>query len=525
MPKKTPKSSFSFKHIFTKYVFSYILIFVFLIPFYVVLYKLYIPHINSFGCFDECINYIGGYFLLKGRSLYDQIFFNHQPLIAYISWFVLKVSHPANMFEALLRYKQFLFLIGFIANFFIIKRFKWAGVGFVIIFELSKYYLFGDRFLAESIIVYPLVYLTGLLIYKLENKKIYPVEYILSGILVWFVIFSREPFILVSLAQLALLLGIPKNIYQKLGYAIFFALCIGTLLFLPMHEYFYQVFTINSLGVGRADVQSGGLFGWGILQVFLYPFLIFFGGEWNEFRTLLVGISLVFSLVSLQLLDTKQYKKFIVVLGVLGLANLRPIVPGQLFYSSFHIIPWFGMFVLATLVLIAKLKNTQRLFYLCVAIIILTEITFVSTSKNFIFFRIDQQVEFVINFGQSYEIGNVVHTLAQSKNTFFIDRRDDIDIAYLTANLASPYKYSDFGFVAPGYPPFHNAYVTMWSNNPPDFYFGAYIPKAKRSLYQALLKEGKPSDLYVKKSVLQKIPDTSWNNILQFGYIKPQAAR
>src|SRR5689334_11600353 len=124
MAKKSSFAPFSLKNSFTKYISSSILTFIFLILFYVVLYKLYIPHINSFGCFDECMNYVAGYFLLKGRSLYDQIFFNHQPLMAYSSWFVLKFFPSQNMFEILLRYKQFLLFIGFISNFFIIKRFK-----------------------------------------------------------------------------------------------------------------------------------------------------------------------------------------------------------------------------------------------------------------------------------------------------------------------------------------------------------------------------------------------------------------
>src|SRR5579872_1615155 len=125
----------SFQRIKNYQITLSLIILLFLISFYFLLYKLYMPHINSFGCFDECMNYLGGYFLVQGRSLYSQIFFNHQPLMAYMSWLVLKLFHPTTMFEILTRYKQFLLLFSLIANFFIIKRFRWAGVSFVIVFE------------------------------------------------------------------------------------------------------------------------------------------------------------------------------------------------------------------------------------------------------------------------------------------------------------------------------------------------------------------------------------------------------
>jgi len=54
--------------------------------FYLLLYKIYIPHTNSFGCFDDCMNISAGYFLQYGRTLYSEIFFNHQPNLAYLSF-------------------------------------------------------------------------------------------------------------------------------------------------------------------------------------------------------------------------------------------------------------------------------------------------------------------------------------------------------------------------------------------------------------------------------------------------------
>ena len=128
-----------------------------LLPLYVILYKIYIPRVNAFGCFDDCFNYLGGYFIANGKHIYSDFFFNHQPIPAFLSYFVQTLTNPINIFDLVLRHRQFLMLFGLLFNVLLIIRFRLPAFLFVIIFELSKFYVFGDRFLAEGIIVYPIV--------------------------------------------------------------------------------------------------------------------------------------------------------------------------------------------------------------------------------------------------------------------------------------------------------------------------------------------------------------------------------
>ena len=58
-----------------------------------------LKRLGAFGCFDDCFNFGAGYFLLQGKHLYSQIFFNHQPFMAYISAVIQYVSHPQTLFE------------------------------------------------------------------------------------------------------------------------------------------------------------------------------------------------------------------------------------------------------------------------------------------------------------------------------------------------------------------------------------------------------------------------------------------
>ena len=62
----------------------------------------------------------------------------------------------------------------------------------------------------------------------------------------------------------------------------------------------------------------------------------------------------------------------------------------------------------------------------------------------------------------------------------------------------------------------------MWSKKRPDFYYGSAIPKNIAAEYQVLEKGGKPSHIFVKKSVLKNIGVDTWASVKQFGYTQPQ---
>src|SRR3989344_7553536 len=158
--------------------FSTVIALLLLIPIYIILYKFYIPHINAFGCFDDCNNFMGGYFLLQGKRMFSDFFFNHQPLAGYISYAIQAVSSPQNVFELILRHRQFMLLLGLAFNALLILRFGAKALIFALLFEFSKFYIFGDRFLSEGMIVYPLVYIVGIVWLKLSNHKPLTIDYV-----------------------------------------------------------------------------------------------------------------------------------------------------------------------------------------------------------------------------------------------------------------------------------------------------------------------------------------------------------
>src|SRR3989338_554425 len=224
-----------------------ILSFVVIFGLFGILYKLLIPRSNAFGCFDDCFNFLGGYFILHGKKLYEEIFFNHQPLFAFISFLVQKFSVPINIYDLVLKHRQLLMGFALAMNLLLVWRFRWIGVFFAFSYELTKYYFFGDRFLAENFVVYPLIYLLGITLLVIKKERITRFDVILSGIFCWFIVFSREPYVPVSLfLYLSVLLLYKSRKIKIISLVIFSILCAITLLQVFSGEYVYQLITLNS---------------------------------------------------------------------------------------------------------------------------------------------------------------------------------------------------------------------------------------------------------------------------------------
>ncbi len=517
------------KNFLTKQIPGFIIILFFLFPLYLVLYKIYIPHTNSFGCFDDCMNINAGYFLQYGRNLYSEIFFNHQPNLAYLSYFVQILTTPQNLYELLLRHIQAVLLWSFLFNILIVYRFRLSGIFFVIIFEFSKYYLFGYKFLAESFIVYPMVYMTGIVLYKYLDKKIQNIENLLGAVFTWFIVFSREPFIPSSLLLFVLLIGVPKEKYKKIAVVVLVFLSIISLTILPMSEYFYSVTSLNFNAIIKNETKEAGLFGIGILNNIFYPIIILLKGQMNDLRILQLGLSSVFITLIIILLRNKKYLISALVILILGVSNIRAVEPGTLFYQAFRMIPWFGMFILTTLILVGNLEIKHKVLKpIFLTSIVLSIFLFLIHPDSFITKPVDRQSELITNYGQTIQVGEIVRILSIPGNTFYINQNDSLILSYWQSKRNSPYKYAVFGYVQPGFEKFKSEREKMMISSPPDFYFGdlnIVSNKVRQNeindSYQLILKESENTGLFVRKSLINSISEKKWQNAEEFGIIKP----
>ncbi len=457
--------------------------------------------------------------MLHGRHLYSEIFFNHQPLGAYLSLIVQSFTHPVNLYEFLLRHRQFLMLFSFVFNVGIIWRFRLAGALFVGLYELTKYYMFGDRFLSESFIVYPLVYMAGLLFFKLEKGKILDIEIIAIGLFSWFIVFNREPYAPLALVIYALLIGIPRTRVKKFSLILFISLSVITILIQPLKMYFYNVFTLNYFAffAPSAELNTHP----NLLEIIFFPLFVFFKGPMNEFKIILMGLSLSYILATLYFIYLKKYKLVLITLLLLALANVRVQEPGTTFYAAFHQIQWFGIISISTFLMIDEMrKRAPKMAILASLPIIIAFLVYLVQPTNFLRAHVNQQYEFATNFSETYDIGQAVKALSKPDQTFFIDHGDSLNLAYWIAGLKPAYKYSWYTYVAINTKHFSDARTEMFKDYPPDFYLGGpnlYI----EANYVKLKNPDKHDSIWVKKSILGGISEKQWQKSSEVLYSKP----
>lgn len=502
----------------------------FLLPIYIVLYKIYMPKVSAFGCFDDCFNIVAGYFVVNGKRLYSEIFFNHQPLMAYFSSFIQTVFQPINIYELVLVHRQSLITFSLVLNLFIIFRFGLHMLGFVLLYEFSKFYVFGDRFLAEGMIVYPLVYMVGLVWQKYTHKKLYWYDYILSSLFAWFIIFMRESYVILSFVLFLLIIfGKPFSYSKKLALGIFILLVIFFLAIMPLPEYFFNVVTVNNQ-IFHTEAVENNLLGFGVVKLFVYPILILFGGEWNIFRHFLVGLDFVFLVSFLFLLKLKEKRRVLFIFFlILGLANVRIVPPGKIFYAAFHMIVWYGLFIATlTFLLNALFFYKKKIAAALLTILIILLFYIVGSPKSFIREKTDPHYEFITNYGKELQVGEVVRALSNPTDSLYLDGADDL--IYWQAKRLSPYKYSWYTSGMVNFSLYRQARLDMFANNPPDFYFrfcakqktpDHYLPKAYENNYQSIYSFGKPTCLYVKKSKIADIQEEKWQKAKEFLYELP----
>lgn len=508
--------------------------FIFLFCFFAVVFKIYFQKIGAFGCFDDCNIFAAAQFMVKGKRLYSEIFFNHQPLMVYLSYLIQLIFHPATIYKLVAEHRIFILLFSFAMDILIIVRFKWIGAGYVLFYEMTKFYFFGDRFLPEAVIAQPFAYLLGLSWNKLVKQQIYFIDFLLSGVLIWFIVFMREPYIPAAIFLYVLILW-NKNFFKEktVSLLIFFILSLVAIFTLPIHDYFYQVVSVNLSTMVPSELSSNGIFGIGFVKIFSYPLLIIYDGKWTFIRQVLIGIDIVFLISSCFLLifGSKQIKITIFLLFLaLGLSNIRFVPPGTMFYEAFHMLEWYSLFLMSIFLTLDKIrtyKNGKKIFYLLMYLMVGILLFVIFSPKAFIWDKVDKDTEFTTNYAHFFVYGSAIKYLANKNDTMFVDIWDDF--LYWEGNLKSSYRYSLYTPETASFEQYRNERSSMFSLSPPDFYYThcdngkvlfpqGILPAYLVNEYIELWFGGKRSCLYIKKSKLPQINTSQWDKVKSLGF-------
>ena len=482
---------------------------------YFILYKLYIPRIASFGCFDDCLSISAGYFINEGKQIYTDVFYNHQLFMPYLSSLIQTFFNPQSVFELLLRHRQIILFLSFIFNVILILRFGHIAFLFAIFYETSKFYFFGDRFLAEGLVVYPLVYMALLFFGKLKKIPVKKFDFVAIGFFTWFVLFAREPYVPLALFLYVILLFGKDNLRPKLvSILIVFLMSIATLSLVNLSDMFYSLYTFNQQTIIKSEYSESGLTGLGILKIFFYPFIVFVEGKINFLRFYLIGtVSILFVSMIYYFYKTKDIKLPVFIFAILGFSAVRFVTPGQVFYEAYRQLIWHGLLIVSILYLFFFMKDKyKKVSAILLTAFILCWIFLLANKNSYIFGNSDPHFLLITNYGRYIQVGEAVKTLSKAKDTLFVEAAEEL--MYVSSKSKSSYKYSMYTSFMPMFEKYTKAREEMFEKNPPDFYYDfckdAKIPTYRleekfRTNYHQLSEDGKPSCLFIHKGKLKEL--------------------
>lgn len=372
---------------------------------------------------DEDDNFLLGKLLLNGKILYSQLFSHHQPLGYILSAFVQKATSPETIYQLVTAHRMFIFAWAavwtVIASFYFGKQVLF----FTLIYEVSKRAIFGDQFLSESLAVYPIIFVT---LFLLRTKKSGGrIAALLVG-----VAFSTAAALLLPAWPLLAFIFVFVVIRERLALkrlAVYFVVgasipILITLNFIDIGSYLHHSFYINNVYYLKYGVNSDE----GIrLVAFITPLIaIFKGASGNSFLQLIQILSCLWLFILGWLVYKKNFYKAILIVAILGLANIRYVEPGKMFFQGFHSVPWFALLILTTGWGIFQIRmQSWRLkqFVLVLAVIIVGTSTWLMG-------------------GLSFERGNKIHA-------YEVSHARTIGISSILDKISSP---GDTLFVVPG---------------------------------------------------------------------------
>lgn len=477
---------------------------------------------GGFGCFDDCFNFGGGYFLLKGQTIYKDFFFNHGFIAAYISAFIQYIS-PLDFIQGIIiSHRIFIYAFSFGFGLLLITRFRQPAFLTLIFYEALKFYTFGDRFLAESMVIYPLIYLTFLAWEKLNKRSILSIDYLLTGVFAWFIIFSREVYAPLTLFLFLVILFGKTHIKPKFySFLIFTLLTFIPFIFIPIDSFFTNVFIYNKNQIGHEFERSTN----SPIFIIFYPFIVFLKGQWNVLRQAEVFFSFVFLITGIFYSIKLRRIGFLVLFIILALANIRPTEPGFIFYQAYHMNIWLGLLITSTFLIIFELINLRPKMtrYLLVPFLFIFAFLFFS-KFYFINEKVDKVQEFNLSYSQYHVYSEVIKKLANPEDTLYLEEKDEV--IYPLANLQTPYKYNWYTSFMPTIDIYKTERDKMMKNSLPDFYYDACILIERKqkdpTAYTRINIYDKPSCLLIKNDKVKMIDKNKWDSVLYLGFTPPK---
>ncbi len=487
-------------------------------------------NVFNFPLRDEEDNLITGTWVLQGKKLYSDIFFQRQPMATVLSGAIQQFTKPNTSYLLIKRHREFILFYSFIWVVILTLRFGIKGFSVGIILELIKFSLLGNLYHAEALVVYPSIYIVGVVydLYKTKKASAFDVGTIPPA--AFFILFSREtlaPFIVLIFA--ITFLKLKKSRIKLLLSSLIISLIFFLFLFAPFVSYID--FFKNTLVVNVLDfLPSEATYSWqyGLISTFFLPFKILF--EPNEgFYIIAKLFSLLYIISLLAFIKLKKTVYLLLGFFLLSTLNFRPADFGT-FSEGRRFLPWFSVLVwIVILNMQILIINTKK---------ILTKVA-ISLSL-FIFFMVlilpygikefslhpDTFSMWYINYSPYFDYGETIRLLSEKDNTMLAMPQEPLIYWQSQLFSSSPYFFT-LGYMYQR-PRVFKSVKEKLETSPPDFLYIEGSEDLKNSIghilgqYAVVSKNDKPSKLLINKNKLLKISQEKWEKVERYGFNKPE---
>ena len=470
--------------------------------------KSYLNHVFFLDFADEEENFLPGKYILNGKKLYSDIFVQHQPTAYIASGFIQKIVNPKTI-SALVKVHRFsIILWSALWGIALTLRFGLPLFITVLIVELAKISLLGNLFLAESLVIYPLVYL-GSYIILIKNPKL--IELFFIGFLIAFVFYSLSPlWPLIIFISLSLCLRSRKRLREALILIVnFLFITILVFQFSSIKDYLINTIYITLKYYLPLTKDFSGTFS--PLQGFFAPILALLDVKNTHLIWVIKALSLVLLFNLFLLLKNNKKREVVLITIILGLASIRYVKARTELYGAFHMLPWFSLLtvyaIISSFQLFKLIKNGLIKSVNIILIIFVLSVAILQ-SRYTLFDTRNPETDLHVHYSPHYNYADALRIMKKPNDTLFVAPVNMLIYWYSDIQPVSKYIYF--------YEWMEKTALTqdikrIFTKNPPTF---LYCVDCKKSVintftnnYHQLKKSGNPSCLYIRQDKLIQLTE------------------
>jgi hypothetical protein len=500
------------------------LLLVFLLVFYALIFFIYQRFSQSFHFVDEEDHFVFASFYNRGYKLYKDLNTSHQPLVYGASSLIQKIVQPANIYMLVKRHRDVLMILSAIGGVALFFRFGTPAVLFSVLFEGTKYYLFGNLFLGESLAVYPAVFLVGIFIDNLFKKRISKTDCLIVPIASFLALFCLAPIApLIIIINFFVLLKLSRKqlIFFIAQYFVLFAWLFSWI----EPGAYLQVAIVNNLkhhAPAITEIKTN----FDYVRLLLFPIFIF--GQKMNFLSILIKALFTFLLILLFVNRKKVgIKKMLLILMLFFLLNMRTLELNY-FYRGFHLLLWWAGLIFITCYFYFYTLKRKKITILSTITIVFI-VGYVLLGEGALWrHSIDKLNEANINYSTFESGGKVIKALSGPNNRLAVF--PDETLVYWESGLRPATKqllYSDWEYSVPG---LREQYERVFSSNPPEFIYYNHrlmVSSAHRDFIEPIMQEryhrlvnlrGEPSSIYILSDIKDKVTEEQLSLISNWGF-------